>query len=205
MYREHLITAETLEKMLYQHVTDETGQKHLKEPTFFIAQEDSSLKGEYFSHHSEAERRFSYFAQSLATTLPEPVSVERMPTFTVLTPHYSEKILLSLKEIIRENDKRTRITLLEYLKKMHRDEWENFVRDSKLLAEEMPELTETLPGYSSSPDASTRDGSCAVTRNWTISLTSLSATNRLHPSSLCVHASGLRFVHRPYTVPCLAS
>ncbi|RKP09374.1 1,3-beta-glucan synthase component-domain-containing protein, partial [Thamnocephalis sphaerospora] len=144
MYREHLITPETLEKMLYHQVTSDDGHKQLKEPTFFISQEDSSLKGEYFPRNSEAERRFSYFAQSLATVIPEPVGVERMPTFTVLTPHYGEKILLSLKEIIRENDKRTRITLLEYLKKMHRDEWDNFVRDSKLLAEELPELTDPV-------------------------------------------------------------
>ncbi|KAI8055780.1 1,3-beta-glucan synthase component-domain-containing protein [Syncephalis plumigaleata] len=129
-------------KMMYQQTPSEDGRKQLKEPTFFIAQEDSSLKGEYFERGSEAERRFSYFAQSLATLLPEPMGVERMPTFTVLTPHYGEKILLSLKEIIRENDKQTRITLLEYLKKMHRTEWDNFVKDSKLLAEEMPELAE---------------------------------------------------------------
>ncbi|RKP27682.1 putative 1,3-beta-D-glucan synthase subunit [Syncephalis pseudoplumigaleata] len=142
MFREHLISSDTLEKMLYHQTPKEDGRKQLKEPTFFIAQEDASLKGEYFERGSEAERRFSYFAQSLATLLPEPMGVERMPTFTVLTPHYGEKILLSLKEIIRENDKQTRITLLEYLKKMHRTEWDNFVKDSKLLAEEMPELAE---------------------------------------------------------------
>lgn len=59
-----------------------------------------------------------------------------MPTFTVLTPHYSEKILLSLREIIREEDQNTRVTLLEYLKQLHPVEWDNFVRDTKILAEE---------------------------------------------------------------------
>lgn len=59
-----------------------------------------------------------------------------MPTFTVLTPHYSEKILLSLREIIREEDQNTRVTLLEYLKQLHPIEWANFVRDTKILAEE---------------------------------------------------------------------
>jgi len=63
-----------------------------------------------------------------------------MPTFTVLTPHYSEKILLSLREIIREEDQNTRVTLLEYLKQLHPIEWDNFVRDTKILAEESADL-----------------------------------------------------------------
>jgi 1,3-beta-glucan synthase len=65
-----------------------------------------------------------------------------MPTFTVLTPHYSEKILLSLREIIREEDQNTRVTLLEYLKQLHPVEWDNFVRDTKILAEESADLDE---------------------------------------------------------------
>ena len=59
-----------------------------------------------------------------------------MPTFTVLVPHYSEKILLSLREIIREEDQNTRVTILEYLKQLHPIEWDNFVKDTKILAEE---------------------------------------------------------------------
>ena len=59
-----------------------------------------------------------------------------MPTFTVLVPHYSEKILLSLREIIREEDQLSRVTLLEYLKQLHPVEWECFVKDTKVLAEE---------------------------------------------------------------------
>jgi 1,3-beta-glucan synthase len=46
------------------------------------------------------------------------------------------QILLSLREIIREEDKNTRVTLLEYLKQLHPVEWENFVKDTKILAEE---------------------------------------------------------------------
>ena len=59
-----------------------------------------------------------------------------MPTFTVFTPHYSEKILLSLREIIREDDQFSRVTLLEYLKQLHPVEWDCFVKDTKILAEE---------------------------------------------------------------------
>ena len=99
-----------------------------------------NVKQEFFPAGSEAARRISFFAQSLTTAIPEPLGVDAMPTFTVLTPHYSEKILLSLREIIREEDQNTRVTLLEYLKQLHPIEWDNFVRDTKILAEESADL-----------------------------------------------------------------
>lgn len=77
-----------------------------------------------------------FFAQSLTTPMPESLPVPNMPTFTVMTPHYGEKIILSLREIIREEDKNARITLLEYLKQLHPFEWDNFVKDTKVLADE---------------------------------------------------------------------
>lgn len=43
---------------------------------------------------------------------------------------------MSLREIIREEDQNTRVTLLEYLKQLHPVEWDNFVKDTKILAEE---------------------------------------------------------------------
>jgi 1,3-beta-glucan synthase len=137
MYREHILSIEHAQRMLYQQVPSENGNKlSLKTPTFFIAQEDSSIKAEFYPHRSEAERRVNFFAQSLATPIPEPLPVDQMPTFTVLVPHYSEKTLLSLREIIREEDQNTRVTLLEYLKQLHPVEWDNFVRDTKIMAEE---------------------------------------------------------------------
>src|SRR5260370_7683345 len=68
--------------------------------------------------------------------MPQPLPVDAMPTFTVITPHYSEKVILSLREIIREEDQNTRVTLLEYLKQLHPIEWDNFVKDTKILAQE---------------------------------------------------------------------
>ena len=93
MYREHLLSIEHVQKLLYHQV--ETGQgtrRSLKAPPFFISQGDKGFKGEFFPPGSEAERRISFFAQSLTTTIPEPLPVDAMPTFTVLTPHYSEKV-----------------------------------------------------------------------------------------------------------------
>ncbi|KAJ1841846.1 1,3-beta-D-glucan synthase, partial [Coemansia sp. RSA 486] len=137
MYREHLLSVDHVQKLLYQQVTsDDDGKRTLKPPSFFVAQDDAAFTQEYYPSHSEAERRISFFAQSLSSVLPEPVPVENMPTFTVFTPHYSEKILMSLREIIRESDQYTRVTVLEYLKALHSDEWDNFVKDTKILAEE---------------------------------------------------------------------
>jgi 1,3-beta-glucan synthase len=137
MYREHLLSIEHVQKLLYHQVqSDQPGKRTLRAPAFFISQGDKGLKTEFFPKGSEAERRISFFAQSLTTTIPEPIPVDAMPTFTVLVPHYSEKILLSLREIIREEDQNTRVTLLEYLKQLHPIEWDNFVRDTKILAEE---------------------------------------------------------------------
>ncbi|KAI9626418.1 hypothetical protein H4Q26_017882 [Puccinia striiformis f. sp. tritici PST-130] len=137
MYREHLLSIDHVQRLLYHQVPSENeGKRTLRAPMFFISQEDKGLKSEFFPPGSEAERRISFFAQSLTTSIPEPLPVDAMPTFTVLTPHYSEKILLSLREIIREEDQNARVTLLEYLKQLHPVEWDNFVRDTKILAEE---------------------------------------------------------------------
>ncbi|KAK7744346.1 1,3-beta-D-glucan synthase [Diatrype stigma] len=137
MYREHLLAIDHVQKLLYHQVpSEQEGKRTLRAPTFFVSQEDHSFKTEFFPTHSEAERRLSFFAQSLSTPIPEPLPVDNMPTFTVFIPHYSEKILLSLREIIREDEPYSRVTQLEYLKQLHPHEWDCFVKDTKILADE---------------------------------------------------------------------
>lgn len=137
MYREHLLAIDHVQKLLYHQVpSEQEGKRTLRAPTFFVSQEDHSFKTEFFPSHSEAERRISFFAQSLSTPIPEPLPVDNMPTFTVMIPHYSEKILLSLREIIREDEPYSRVTMLEYLKQLHPHEWDCFVKDTKILADE---------------------------------------------------------------------
>lgn len=93
MYREHLLSIEHVQKLLYHQVdSGHDGKRSLRAPPFFISQSDKGFKGEFFPSGSEAERRISFFAQSLTTAVPEPLPVDAMPTFTVLTPHYSEKV-----------------------------------------------------------------------------------------------------------------
>ncbi|KAF8830140.1 hypothetical protein HHX47_DHR2000675 [Lentinula edodes] len=146
MYREHLLSIDHVQKLLYHQVeTGDGGKRSLRAPPFFISQRDKGFKGEFFPPGSEAERRISFFAQSMTTEMPSPLPVDAMPTFTVLTPHYSEKILFSLREIIREEDKMSRVTVLDYLKQLHPVEWENFVKDTKILAEESAMFNGTNP------------------------------------------------------------
>ncbi|KAI7904962.1 1,3-beta-glucan synthase component-domain-containing protein [Cokeromyces recurvatus] len=155
MYRDHLLSVNNLQPLLYQvhdqEAEDGTVQRELLPPPIFDPTATIPDK-DYFPPYSEAERRLSFFAQSLTTQFPLPCSVEKMPTFTVFTPHYSEKILLSLREIIREENSTTRVTLLEYLKKLHPTEWSNFVKDTMFIAEENdipsgPSEKDDLPFY----------------------------------------------------------
>ncbi|ORX87727.1 glucan synthase [Basidiobolus meristosporus CBS 931.73] len=135
MYRDHLFSIENLRALLYQQLpSTEDGSPVLKAPQILSPNVKASKVPSF--PKGEAERRISFFAQSMAIPTPEPMTIDRMPTFTVFTPHYAEKIILSLREIIREDDQYTHVTLLEYLKKLHSNEWDNFVKDTKILAEE---------------------------------------------------------------------
>jgi 1,3-beta-glucan synthase len=136
MYCEHLFSIDHVQlKLLYHQVDTGVGRRSLRAPPFFMSQGDKSLKGEFFLHGSEAERRISLFAQSLTTEIPQPIPVDAMPTFTVLTPHYSEKVIHIFlnhcfcvaacvfstrlcSRYARLFARRTR-TLLEYLKQLH--------------------------------------------------------------------------------------
>ncbi|CDK28543.1 unnamed protein product [Kuraishia capsulata CBS 1993] len=137
MHRDHLISREHLARLLFTQTTNEQGEIEVKVPSFFVSQGDTSKTFNYFFANSEGERRISFFAQSLSTPIPEPGPINEMPTFTVLIPHYEEKVILSLKEIIRE-DENSRISLLEYLKELYKSDWDCFVEDSKFVATAAP-------------------------------------------------------------------
>jgi len=141
MYRDHLLSLEHVQRLIYQHVIQTSSDGHentiLKEPSFFVSQEDQIMKSSLFESQSEVQRRITFFAQSLSTPMPDPSPVSQMPSFTVLVPHYSEKITLTLREIIREDEGYSNVTLLEYLKQLHPLEWSCFVQDTKMLADEV--------------------------------------------------------------------
>ncbi|ORX61288.1 hypothetical protein DM01DRAFT_1365559 [Hesseltinella vesiculosa] len=144
MYREHILSSDNVSKLMYYQVdTVKNGKTSLKTPAFFVAQEDSSLSSGFYHPESEAERRIQFLAQSLTSPMPKAIPVPNMPCFTVLTPHYNEKILLTLKEIITQDDRHSHMTLLEYLQSLHPVEWENFVNDTKIMAEQTSQLDQT--------------------------------------------------------------
>ena len=71
--------------------------------------------------------------RSLHCPLPDAESIENMPTFSVLIPHYKEKIMLSLKDIIKAETDNSSITLLEYLKLIYPTEWDSFIEETNKL------------------------------------------------------------------------
>ncbi|KAK6197913.1 1,3-beta-glucan synthase component [Scheffersomyces amazonensis] len=147
MYREHLLSLEHVQRLIYKQVANPNieGGTILKEPTFFVSQEDQTMKSALFYDQSEAQRRITFFAQSLSTPMPEVNSIDSMPSFSVLIPHYSEKITLSLREIIKEEEQYSHVTMLEYLKSLHPLEWSCFVTDTKMLAEEFDSESSSPP------------------------------------------------------------
>ncbi|OVF08501.1 putative 1,3-beta-glucan synthase [Clavispora lusitaniae] len=134
-YKEHLLSVEQVNKLIYQKETDDDKLTigGFREPIFFNFQEDSASEklSDFFASNAEASRRISFFARSLSSSLQAPIPIEGLPSFTVFAPHYSEKIILEIKELLKENEK-SKISLLEYLKKLHPSEWRAFVKDTKL-------------------------------------------------------------------------
>ncbi|KAJ3333211.1 1,3-beta-D-glucan synthase [Blyttiomyces sp. JEL0837] len=67
MAQDHLLSLENIDKLLYrEHPTEgDSTRSRIEKPKFFSAQEDTSTKMEFFPAGSEAERRITFFAQSL--------------------------------------------------------------------------------------------------------------------------------------------
>ncbi|CAI5757767.1 unnamed protein product [Candida verbasci] len=142
MYREHMLSIEQVSKLIYSKSIDDI----IKPPAFFVYEDDNTFKiNEYIKIEKEWERRITFFAQSLSSPLPDTFSVVSTPSFTVLIPHYSEKILLSLKDLIKEQSF-SKLTLLEYLKSLHPNEWTTFVQDSKMIQNMDKEIDEEKSG-----------------------------------------------------------
>ncbi|KAG8736780.1 Cell wall alpha-1,3-glucan synthase ags1, partial [Ceratobasidium sp. 423] len=107
MHHDHLLSIDQVQKLSYHEIQSGTdGRRMLRASPFFVGRGDK-MQGEFFPPGSKAVRRISFFSQSLTTAISEPLLVDAMPTFTVLTPQYSGKILLSLRETIREEDHNT--------------------------------------------------------------------------------------------------
>ncbi|QEU59953.1 hypothetical protein KDRO_C04770 [Kluyveromyces lactis] len=129
MYRENLICKEHVERLIF-HLTNDD---NLLKPSLLSSTDDHFFRSRVFKKSKEVRRRLTFFAQSLHCPLPDAGSIEDMPTFSVLIPHYKEKIMLSLKDIIKAETENSSITLLEYLKLIYPTEWDSFIEETNKL------------------------------------------------------------------------
>lgn len=86
---------------------------------------------------SEAQRRMSFFLNSLSMEMPSVSSIASMESFSVITPYYNESVLYSIEELhgrvnanplFRKVEHKDRnLSILKYLVTFHSDEWGNFL------------------------------------------------------------------------------
>ncbi|CAH0520493.1 unnamed protein product [Peronospora belbahrii] len=90
----------------------------------------------------DAKRRMGFFLHSFSMDMPRVNSMEAMPSFSVMTPYYSETVLYTLDELnnpvhanplFAELEKKqkakgwTELTIMKYLITFHAEEWSNFL------------------------------------------------------------------------------
>ncbi|KAE8720293.1 Callose synthase 5 [Hibiscus syriacus] len=73
----------------------------------------------------EARRRIAFFNNSIFMNMPRAPNVEKMMSFSVLTPYYDEDVLYKKGMLQDENE--DGISTLFYLQKIYEDEWRNFM------------------------------------------------------------------------------
>ncbi|XP_044502685.1 callose synthase 12-like [Mangifera indica] len=95
----------------------------------------------------EARRRIAFFSNSLFMNMPHAPQVEKMLSFSVLTPYYNEEVLYSKEQLRTENE--DGISILYYLQTIYHDDWRNFlermrregmVKDSEIWTEKLKDL-----------------------------------------------------------------
>ncbi|GMF36675.1 unnamed protein product [Phytophthora fragariaefolia] len=106
----------------------------------------------------DAKRRMGFFLHSLAMEMPRVDSMEAMPSFSVMTPYYSETVLFTLDELnnpvhsnalFAELEKKqkakgwTELTIMKYLITFHAEEWSNFLE--RMGARSLDEALEINP------------------------------------------------------------
>ncbi|KAI3635300.1 hypothetical protein MIR68_006866 [Amoeboaphelidium protococcarum] len=114
MYKDLIISGDECMDMLFQKDSD--GQ--IKTPT--------SLSS---TSNPAGQQRLSAFVQSMSGECLPALQISQMPTMSVIIPHYNEKVLLLLKEIIYDHyeHQRNKLCLIDYLKILYPQEWTNYV------------------------------------------------------------------------------
>lgn len=95
----------------------------------------------------EARRRIAFFSNSLFMNMPHAPQVEKMMSFSVLTPYYNEEVVYSKEQLRTENE--DGVSILYYLQTIYADEWKNFlermhregmVNDKEIWTEKLKDL-----------------------------------------------------------------
>lgn len=73
----------------------------------------------------EARRRIAFFSNSMFMELPHASPVQRMLSFSVLTPYYNEDVVYSNGQLRTENE--DGVFTLYYLQTIYAEEWTNFI------------------------------------------------------------------------------
>jgi len=80
--------------------------------------------------HIEVIRRLKWFVGSLFMDMPRPPPVQRMGSWTTLTPFYAEDIMYTARELAAKNE--DGISVIYFLKTVHPNEWSNFLERMNL-------------------------------------------------------------------------
>ncbi|AMD22699.1 HHL071Wp [Eremothecium sinecaudum] len=126
MYREHILSFEHVEKLKYEMVNEMT----LRGPSIFSKRKSNFFKKSVFNRSTEAKRRLRFFAKSMSCPIPDQTPISEMAMFSVLIPHFKEKIILSIKDIVKGENDITHVILLEYLKLLYADDWKTFIQET---------------------------------------------------------------------------
>ncbi|RHY33955.1 hypothetical protein DYB32_001242 [Aphanomyces invadans] len=109
---------------------------------------------------AEAQRRMSFFLNSLNMHIAKVDAIQSMHSFSVVTPYYNEAVLYSLEELngrvdlnplfrkVEEKATKNKVgradlSILKYLITLHPEEWENFLE--RMNATTMEEALATSP------------------------------------------------------------
>ncbi|KAF1792398.1 1,3-beta-glucan synthase subunit FKS1-like, domain-1 [Phytophthora cactorum] len=134
--------AEKLRKSAFAKITPDLAYQKEQLLSIFadrISQRDSNSPTRTTSPSSNesAQRRMSFFLNSLHMKIPTIDSIAAMKSFSVVTPYYNETVLFSVDELngrvdsnplFRKVEQKGRdLSILKYLITFHDDEWGNFL------------------------------------------------------------------------------
>ena len=74
----------------------------------------------------EARRRINFFVNSIFMEMPSVPSLRYSKDFTIVTPFYSEDVLLTQDDLEQKNE--DGVTTLLYLQTLYKRDWENFLQ-----------------------------------------------------------------------------